>query len=182
MEQFITWLGIVMSIILFTNKLFFLEGKDIGWNIGALGTILAILYLWLIDFPIMSVSEIGILVLMIYGNYAEKNKIRKSPLFEKVVNIATLIVIILLTYFTFSGLLKLIECVASIILLVGLYALSHKWKPVGWFFLFLGHLLTAYMAYFGNHPQTFFGDFQIASAIVAAVALTKRLFPSKGYR
>ena len=172
METFIFWLGVVMSIILFLNKLFLLEDKKLGWGAGILGTSLAIPYLFLIHLQIMAFAEIGLLILMLYGFFVNTTKIPER--FEIAVNVLTICTILFLTFSTFSGLIGITQCITSIFLLVGIWCMSHKRKPAAWTFLLCCHLGTAYAVYLGAQEQHFFGDFQIASALVSIVALTKK--------
>lgn len=162
-----------MISILFLNKLLVLKDKKIGWGIGAIGTLLAIAYLFLLHFRIMAFAEIGLFILMLY-EYLKETKVPRTV--EYGINIAIIFTAGIITYFTFSGLLLIIEWVGTLSMLIGAYGLTHRWKPLGWTFWFICHICTAYMAYNGENPQPFFGDFQIASAFVSLVglAITKR--------
>lgn len=169
METFIHWLGVVMASILFINKLYILKDKKLGWGIGAIGTLLAIIYLLLLHFRIMAFAEIGLFILMLYGYLKEGTVPAKV---ESAIIIGIITIGLVITYFTFSGLLQIIEWVGTISMLIGAYGLTHKWKPAGWLFWFICHVCTAYMAYHAKTPQLFFGDIQIASAFVSVVGFT----------
>jgi hypothetical protein len=168
MENITLWLGIIMSIILFGNKILLLINQKSGWLVGALGTVLAVIYLLLLKFPIMATAEIGIIVLMLYGFFAKETPSEKVEWFVRIVAICTFIFI---AYFTFSGILTIVECLASIFALFGVYLFTHKKEFIGWFFYCICHLLTVYMAY--EKHQDFFEHFQIASAIVSMAGMVK---------
>lgn len=168
MQQLISYLAIIMSIILFANKVLLLIGKKEGWLIGAFGTVLAIIYLLLIRFPIMATAEVGIFALMLYGFFPKESFSKKV---EYSLRALTFFIIIFLSWFTFSGVLTMIEFLASVSVLVGVYLFTHNKEFLGWFLYFIGHVLTAYMAH--ERHQDFFEHFQIASAVVSLIGMIK---------
>jgi hypothetical protein len=175
MQTFLFILQAVMSGTLFVNKLLVFKDKKVGWLIGAFGTILATIYLWLIGIRVMAICEIGLLILMIYGYSVRKTP---SPRVEWTIRLTTIATALVLTYFTFSGLLKIVECLASVFMIFGAYALTHKRKPMGWFFWLLCHIGSAWVTW--NMPdQHIFTDSQLASALVALTAWILLVMPKR---
>lgn len=164
----IQFLEIVISLLLFSNKLLVLIDKKSGWAIGAIGCIIAIVYLYLIKLYVFTVLEIGLVILMMYGYLAAD---KKKVSVEKTINFFLILVMASLTYFLFEGSITIYQFLGGIALLIGTYCLTHGKPVIGWVLYCIGHLITAYLGY--HKHQSFFADFQIASAIVSVVAIIK---------
>jgi hypothetical protein len=167
----VQFLEIVISLLLFSNKILVLIDKKSGWAIGAIGCFIAMWYLYLLKLYVFTILEIGLIVLMMYGYLAGKEK---KDSVEKLIIAFLIIVMASLTYFLFEGSITVYQFIGGTTLIIGTYCLTHGKPITGWILYCIGHLVTAYIGYNTKPiPQTFFADFQIASAIVSIVAIVK---------
>lgn len=164
----IQFLEIVISLLLFSNKLLVLIDKKSGWVIGAIGCFIAMWYLYLLKLYVFTILEIGLIVLMLYGYLAGKEK---KDSVERMIIAFLILVMASLTYFLFEGSITTYQFVGGIALTIGTYYLTHGKAIIGWILYCIGHIVTAYLGY--QKHQLFFADFQIASAIVSIIAIIK---------
>lgn len=163
----------IVSIIFFSNKIGLLvERKNpLGWWLGVIGAVSAIFYFFLINLPIYTVAEVGLLVLMIYGT-----KEKRSRKTEIGIEIATGFIAVALVFLTFQGEITMFEFLSSIGMLVALYLLHPSnggWKMKwGWVILAVTHVLAAQIGYMKEQPM--FPHYQIASAIVGIFGAIKK--------
>lgn len=157
-------LQISVSVILFTNKVYILQGKKVAWLIGMIGTILAMAYLYIIHLYVFTVLEIGLIVLMAYGFFQKEEK---NLTVEKFINIIIILSAVAMAWFVFTGIMTIFELVGSMGLLIGTYCLTHNKQKIGWLCYLVAHLFTAHLGY--DRHQYFFADFQIASAIISFI-------------
>lgn len=158
-------LAVLVSLIFFLNKVLVLVGKKSGWLVGSVAATLAVIYFLFLDLYIFTILEVGLAVLMGYG-FLMKEK--KNPNTEKLIQFFIIVVMSLLAYLAFSGIMTIIEFSGAILMLLGTYYLTHNRLALGWFLYGVSHLFAAYVTILKN--QQFFADFQIASAIISAVA------------
>jgi len=163
----IHFLQIAVALIFFANKVFVLAGKKSGWLLGAVAASLGVVYFFLVPLYVFTVLEIGLIFLMGYAFVAKE----KNPKMEKAINAVIVIVMVTLTVFVFKGMMTVIEFLASTGLLFGTYFLTHKKIQLGWGFYILAHSLAAIVGY--GAKQSFFADFQIASAIVSIAGVAR---------
>ncbi len=161
-------LQILVSVIFFTQKVFVLTEKKVGWLLGAIAATLAIFYFYLIHLYVYTALEFGLIALMVY---AFLKKERKNPKVETWIRMITIMVMLALGYFAWSGLITIVELGSSLGLLLGTFLLTHQHPKAGWWLYALGHVLAAYLGY--HKGQQFFADFQIASAIVSIAGALK---------
>ena len=163
--KLIQFLEISVALIFFINKLLVLVKIKSGWLVGAIGAILATLYLYLLGLYVYTILEIGLIVLMAYGFFVKE----KNPTIEKSINMLIFIILLIFTYFAIHGDLVIAQFISSVGMLLGTYFLIHKKPVLGWIGYLVGHSICAYLGY--QKHQTFFADFQIASALVSIIAL-----------
>ncbi len=165
-------LEIFVSLIFFSNKIGMLIEKKIGWALGALGALLAVIYFFILNLFVYSFAEFGLFITMMYGIIV-KDENRKV---ETYIIICLSVIVLFLTVFTFSGKLTLFEFWSSVGMLVATYILHPKndiWKKKwGWAILAATHVGAAYIGYAKN--QQIFGDLQIASSIVGIFGALKK--------
>ena len=161
-------LQILVSVIFFANKVFVLAEKKVGWLLGAVAATLGVFYFYLIGFYVYTALEIGLVVLMGYGFIKKK---RVNPAVETWIRLVTIVVMLTLAFFAFSGLITIVEFGSSLLLILGTFFLTHQNPRTGWILYSLAHLLAAYLGY--CKKQLFFADFQVASAIVSLVGVMK---------
>lgn len=161
-------LEIAVSLIFFANKVFVLIGKKTGWLFGTIAAFLCIFYFYLIDLPIFTVFEIGLVVLMAYGFLKGK---KKNEWVENGIRIFLALVMIALAIFAFRGLITAAELIASLLMLIATFFLAYNRLRLGWIIQFLAHIPSIYIGYEKN--QLFFAHFQIASIIVALAGIVQ---------
>lgn len=159
-------LQVSVSVIFFANKVFVLVGKKVGWALGAFAALLALVYFFLINLKVFTVLEAGLIVLMLYGLIMGG---QKSPRVEWWIRGTTTIAMLVMAGFSATGKLTLAELLASAGMLWGTYFLASCAKRTGWALYVAAHTFSAMVGY--GHDQHFFGDFQVASAIVALVGV-----------
>ncbi len=162
----IMFLQIVVSVILFANKVFLVAGKKFGWLIGIVGCAIALLYFYLIHLYIFTVLEVGLIALMSYAYFTGKEK---NPKTENMIRAISIGVMVFLCFFVFNGLLTVCEFGSSALFLIGTYLLSHNRANAGWILYCFAHALSAYVGY--EKHQTFFADIQIASIVVSIAGM-----------
>lgn len=159
-------LQVLIGISAFVNKVLLIQRIRVGWLIGALATLLAIYYFLILHFYVYAVVEVGLTILMVYGYFFETHK---KQLMEYLINGVTLLFMILICFFTSTGFMSVLELVGAISMIAGAYTFTHERRGFGWGLYLITHLVTAYLCY--PKQQQFFGDMQIASALVAGVGL-----------
>jgi hypothetical protein len=167
----IMFLQIVVSLAFFVNKVLVLVGrKREGWFVGALAAFVGVFYFYMIGLYIYTALEVGLVILMGYGSLM---KTEKNPKVEFAIRSVTVIIMLVLTLWAFSGLLTGVELLSSLGLIVGTYFLTHDKPVAGWVTYAVAHSLAAYLGY--GRGQQFFADFQVASAIISIVGATKKV-------
>lgn len=156
-------LEVSVALLFFSNKVFVLIGKRTGWLLGVIAAFLAGFYFYYLELYVYTILEIGLIVLMGYGFLI----IKKQPRVERFIHGVIIILMVILSYFVFDGMLTIYEFISSIGMLVGTYFLTHERAMLGWLCYTVGHLLSVYVMY--SKDQSFFADFQLASAIVSSV-------------
>ncbi len=162
-------LQIAVAIIFFTNKVLVLAGRKSGWLVGALAALIAIFYFYRIGLYVYTALEVGLIILMVYG-FMKKDE--KKPRVETMIRLVTVLVMLALAIFAFSGVITVVEFASSIGLLMGTYFLTHNKIRLGWIFYALAHSLASILGY--SKGQQIFADFQVASAIVSYIAIFKK--------
>src|SRR6185436_11106639 len=162
----IQFLQISVSLIFFVNKVVLLIGKKTAWLIGVIAAFLAIFYFYLIGLYVYTCLEFGLIALMVYGFFVKE---KRNNAVEKIINGIVILVMLMLSYFAFNGIMTVWEFVSSVLLLIGTYLLTHKEMQFGWLLYCFAHVSAAYVGY--QKDQDFFVDFQIASVIVSAVGV-----------
>ena len=158
-------ISILVSLIFFVNKILVLLGKKIGWLVGAFAAVLAIIYFLMLELYIFTVLEFGLIVLMGYGFWAKEET---NLSVEKLIQIVIVVVMTVLVFFAFTGMMTVYEFTGAILMLLGTYFLTHRREALGWLLYGISHLFAAYVT--NQKGQQFFADFQIASALVSAIA------------
>lgn len=162
-------LEVAVGVIFFANKVFVLAEKRLGWFMGVIAAILSFFYFFLIELYVFTALEVGLMVLMGYG-FLHRGS-RRNKKVERFLNYTITTVMAALTYFVFSDLMTVVEFFGAIGMLSGTYYLTHDRMRLGWILYGSAHVLSAILGYHVNQP--FFADFQVASAIVAAVGVIK---------
>ncbi len=166
-------LAVVVAIIFFSNKVLVLIGYKIGWFLGMTGALLATVYLYLLGFYAYAILEIGLIFLMGARYFTDGNVV-----IEKWIRWVVISSTILAGIYAFTGVITIWEIIASLSMLAGTYCISNKlYKRLGWFLYFITHGITAWLSYQKN--QQFFGDLQIASAIIAFIGYFPKRFLKK---
>lgn len=161
-------LQILVSVIFFTNKVFVLAEKKAGWLLGAIAASLAVFYFFFIQLYVYTALEFGLIALMGYGFLKGEEK---KPQAETLIRVITIVVMLALGYFAWSGIITAVELVSSLALLVGTFLLTHNKARAGWVLYAVAHGLAAYLGY--HKDQWVFADFQIASMIISVVGAMK---------
>lgn len=162
-------LQIAVSLIYFTNKVFILLNKKVGWLVGAIAASLATIYFSLIGLHVYVTLNVGLIILMGYGFLKGE---KKKPKVETFIKIVTIAVMFIMAYHTFTGAITIVELISSLALTAGTYYLTHNSKRLGWFLFCVGHATAVYIGYAKN--QNFFGDFQIASVIISIFGMFEK--------
>lgn len=148
----------ISSLLFFNNKALLLLGqplqKTIGWLLGTVAAILFIVYFFLIDTKILSVLEIGLVLLMGYRFVAGSVTNKRV---EYGLGIVTWIGIGVLVILARAGFMTWIQCVGAFGMFLGTYFLIsvhqsqthrvHVRERVGWFLYGIGHVATSYIGY-----------------------------------
>ncbi len=161
-------LQVAVALIFFVNKTLVLVGKKVGWLFGAIAAMLGVFYFFRIGLYVFTVLEMGLIILMGYGFLKKEG----NAAVERFLFVVIGIVMLALTYFVFVGLMTFVEFCASITLLIGTYYLTHSHIRLGWGLYAVAHALAAIVGY--DKDQTFFADFQIASALISVVGASTR--------
>jgi hypothetical protein len=160
-------LQILVPVIFFANKVFVLAGQKTGWLVGAVGAVLGLFYFYLIGLYVFTALDLGLIVIMGYGYLKTEN----NPKVENIIRMVTMVVMILLAGFVFSGSLTIMELVSSASSLMATYYLTHGKNSRGWMLYLVGHVFGAIVGY--GRDLNFLADFQVASAIVSLAGLAK---------
>lgn len=155
----------IASVLFFGNKVLLLLGKkvtrNLGWFLGSLAAILFVVYFFIINTPILSVMEIGLVILMTYRFLSGAKSNKKI---EKILGIVTGFIIIILLTIANQGLITYMQFFGATGMLVGTYFLINSkenigiivWDSrIGWLLYGLGHLFTSYIGY-QKHETIFF--------------------------
>lgn len=145
-----------------------LYDKKSGWLFGAIAGMFAVFYFLFLKLYIYSLMEFSIFILMSYG-YIFFKEIK--PKYEFIVNLFIILILSLLSFFVFSGLLTIIEYTSSITFIVGTYFFNQRKIFIGWFLFIFSHLGSTYLGYIKE--EYFFMYFQIASIVVAIIGMAK---------
>jgi hypothetical protein len=162
-------LQIVTAIVCLFQKIFLLSGKKLGWVIGIVGGLLALAYNQLLGLYIYMVLGLGGLLLSIYGIYRRD---KKSVRVELLVRASMILVMFVITFFIFRGLMTVAEFVSSLLFLSGIYFLASLKVRLGWLLVFFAHLIAIHI--FINLDQQIFAGFQAASAAIALVGIFRK--------
>ena len=160
-------ISILVSLIFFVNKILLLIGKKLerlGWLMGSIAAVLAVIYFFLLELYIFTVLEFGLIILMGYGFFVKEIK---NPTTEKLIHLFILVVMTVLVFFAFTGMMTIYEFVGAVLMLLGTYFLTHNIYALGWLLYGVSHLFAAYVT--NQKGQQFFADFQIASAAVSSI-------------
>ena len=164
-------LQVAVSLIFFANKVLLQVEKKtekIAWILGTIAACLAVVYFLLLELYVYTVLEAGLIIFMGYG------AIKKEESSEKVkmaIRIFLLVVMLVLTFFVFKGMMTIVEFSSSAGLLFGTYLLTHSKMSLGWTLYALSHLGSAYIGQIKT--QFFYRDFQIASSLIALGGILK---------
>ncbi len=173
MQNIILYLGIIALLPLLIHRvLFLIEGKKPSFNTEPVGTLLVIIYFGLLHFRIITIAEIGIFILMLYGFIV--NKPVAERLQQIIIGITILALVLVFIFFTSPGLAEVIECIAAIFLVFGNYALNNKRKPAGWALFSLCSFCTAYVVYARAPSHQLFIHAQIFLATICLIGFAKR--------
>lgn len=159
-------LQVFVSVVFFANKVLVLAGKKSGWLVGMIAASVAMIYFYLIQLYVFTTLEVGLVILMGYGFFAGKEK--KLGV-ERLLHLTIAIVMLILTWFVFSGMLTALEFLSSVGMLWGTYLLTHRYPILGWGTYGLAHFIATVIGY--QTEQWFFADFQLASAVVSVVGV-----------
>lgn len=170
-------LQVSVALIFFVNKVLVLIGKRSGWIFGACGAALAIWYLYLINLYVYTAAEAGLFVLMLHG-FRKNGSGKPNEMVEIGVRFLTLLVMLLLSWFAFNGFLTIVEFASACGLLIATYLIAEGYVRSGWALAGLAHLCAMYLTY--PKGQTFFADFQAASAAVSFIGAYYGTLETKG--
>lgn len=168
MTQIIPILEVIIAIAFFTNKVFLLIGRRMGWVLGLGAATVSIGYFFLIELYLFMAPEAGFAALMGYRLLRHGEVNRRV---EISVRTALTAAMAFLAYFLFEGSVTLVECVAALLSLWAMYFLTHDYVRQGWATLIVAHVLAAIV--FDSKGQEFFTHFQIASAFLAIGGVVK---------
>ena len=160
-------LQIIVSVAFFAQKAFLLAGKKSNWLIGALTAIVGVIYFYLVNMYIYSALDCGLIILMAYGFFKKE---KKNPTIEMFIRITVAIIMTVLLFAAFAGIIGVLEFISSLGLMFGTYWLTHKKVKIGWIAYITAHIFGIIVGY--SHNQITFADFQIASAIVCFAGLS----------
>lgn len=176
----------ISSMFFFNNKVLLLFGqplqKTIGWLLGTVAAILFIVYFFLIDTKILSVLEIGLLLLMGYRFVAGSVTNKKI---EYGLGVVTWIGIGFLVVLAQAGYMTWIQCVGAFGMFLGTYFLIsvhqsqthsvHIRERAGWFLYGIGHVATSYIGYEkAEWVFLLFQVWQLFLCLVGSVYVNKR--------
>ncbi len=166
MNQFIFYLSLPVSLFSILNKIYLVKGKRSGWLWGALVGLSSTVYFFLIDLKILSIAEIGFLIVMLYGYIVHDKESKNLSLYA---NIILSLISIVLTVLLFKNYLTAIEAISSLAFIWGGYYLANRKKVLGWTFFILAHLATAFSSL--DKGQLIFSILQIVSALICVYGL-----------
>lgn len=166
-------LQIVVSTIYLANKGYVLIGKKMGWIVGVIAAMLAIIYYSMLGRYVYVVLNVGLAILMTYGYW---KKGAPKPKVEMFIHISTGVFVLAMAYFSMQKTLNDVELGSSIGLILGTYFLTHKRKGLGWTFYAVAHALAAWLGYCAIH-QYYFADLQVASTLIAVIGIQKENSP-----
>ncbi len=160
-------LQIVTTLLSLVHKVFLLRNdKRVAWIVGIVAGIISVIYFYAVQLYVFSGLEIGLLVLMGYGL---TGKSKKS--ISDTIQALTGILCLTLTYFSFSGVLTILEGVSSVGAVFGVYFLAHNRDRTGWIIWVFTHLLIVYVTL--EKGQQFFVAYQVFSLIIAIYGVVK---------
>ena len=166
MQQFIFLLSLPVSLFSILNKIFLVKGKRSGWLWGAMVGLSSTIYFFLIGLKILSIAEIGFLIIMIYGYIVHTKANKKLSLYASIIlSLISIILAILL----FKNYLTNIETVSSLAFIWGGYYLADKKVEIGWILFIIAHLSTSFSSF--NKGQLIFSLLQLVSASICIYGL-----------
>ncbi len=157
---------IVVAVVFFVNKFFLLVDRKDGWLWGAVGCLLAIVYFYLIHLFVYMVMDVGLVILMTYG-YLKKDA--KRPMVELTIQITSAVVMIIMAYCAFNGMLTVLELVSAMGMLIGTYLLSHEKVRIGWILYAITGVLAVFVCI--EKYQQVLVVFQICQVVFALFAI-----------
>ena|GEM_PF-1160252 len=166
------------SLLFFFNKILVLTGKPLqrtlGWLLGTFAAVLFIVYFFLIGTHILSVLEIGLVLLMGYRFFAKEETNKKV---EYLLGAVTAGMVIVLAYLTHVGMMTWMQCLAAFGMLLGTYFLISVSQVVGsdieirerigWLLYGVGHMATSYIGY--QKGEWIFFAFQVWQLLLCLV-------------
>jgi len=164
-----------VSIIFFLNKILVVSGskesniRRIGWLLGAIGSVLAVVFSLMLHLYVFAVLQFGLIFLQGYGFLAKRDKNMRV---EKLLNLIIFVMMVTLAYFLSVGILTLFELGGSIGILLGIYFLTHSNQKLGWILCAFGHGCTVYVMH--EKSQYIFAIFQVLSIFVSIYGLFKK--------
>ncbi len=166
MESIVYLLQVAVAWVFFANKVLVLVGRRSGWAVGVIGAALALVYFYLLDLRLLTVLEVGLVLLMSYGYVAHSDP---SPRFQVIVRVAITLTMVTLAGFVFTGVMTAVEFTSAVLMLWGTYLLTSGQLRLGWALSAVAHALAGVVGW--DKGQGTFADFQIASSIVAAIGV-----------
>jgi hypothetical protein len=161
MTQFIFYLSLPVSLFSILNKVYLVLGKRSGWFWGAMVGLSSTIYFFLIGLKILSIAEIGFLIVMIYGYINHHRDEQKLSLYTSLLlSFISLVLAVLL----FTNYLTIIETTSSLAFIWGGYTLANRNYRSGWFLFIVAHTATSISSL--NKGQQIFSILQIVSALI----------------
>jgi len=162
-------LSIFLGTLSIINKILLFIEKKSGWLSGIAIGLISGFYFWIIDLKILSISEAGFFLVMLYGYIRHTHPSLKETLkFNLILSALSL----LLCYFLFVGLITFIETISALSFIWGGYFLAINKKTFGWLLFLLAHTTTAFTSFYVE--QVIFSILQLISGLICIYAI---LFP-----
>lgn len=165
-------LEIAVALTFFLNKILFLLGKKSGWAVGAAAALMAIAYFGLLGLVVFTTLEIGLVILFAYGLLRNA----RNQKMEGMIRLAVGVVMSILAYLAWQGLMTAVEWISATLMLGGTYLFLRGHNRWAWGTYVLSHAMAAWMGL--GKDQEFFAIFQIASSLVSVIGLVLNIDPS----
>lgn len=152
-----------VAVLYFLNKVLLSLGKKSGWQIGLLASILAIFYFYSLGSILLVGLEISFLSILLFGLFTHQKELKQQEILYGI-----MIFVMILLFFIFKE-SSWLEFTISLLFILAIFGLAHRWLVSGWILMLCGHLLMGYFTF--NKGETIFAGMQFLSGFVALFAI-----------
>lgn len=154
-----------VAVLYFINKVLLSLGKKSGWQIGLLASILAIFYFYNLGSILLVGLEISFLSILLFGLLTHQKELKHQEILYGI-----MIFVMILLFFILKE-SSWLEFSISLLFILAIFGLAHRWLIIGWILMLCGHLLMGYFTY--QKGEFIFASMQFLSAIVALFAIIR---------